>query len=188
MKSKSILAVLIVLFFVFPMSASAADVGKCFKNVEKATSSITKNLKGWTMAEYAKKSKKLGNTLEKGWKKSASCLSKQYRPKGEKKSLKTALMRGKEAYNATDGEDWMGQGLINKCIPMAIDAYQGTDKVLNSKEFKKFSKKEQKKEKKNVMKNQAKVIKGTVGYCFKKENAAYKKRLSKYLDKYYKEK
>ena len=82
----------------------------------------------------------------------------------------------------------MGQGLINKCIPKAIEAYQGTESVMEGENFKALSKKAQKKEKKNLMKNQAKVIKGSVGYCFRKENKAYKKRLSTYLDEHYKAK
>ena len=41
------------------------DVDKCFKSVDKATATITKELKGWSMAKYAKKSKKLGRTFSK---------------------------------------------------------------------------------------------------------------------------
>ena len=187
-RTRVVTAVLISFLFVFPTVVSAASVDKCFKKVEKATASITKNLSGWSMAVYAKKSKKLGTTLEKGWKKTAGCLAKQYKPKGAKKSdLKTALMRGNKVYKATGGEDWMGQGLINKCIPMALDAYNGTEDAMNGKAFKKLSKKEQKKEKKRLIKNQKKVIRGTVGYCFKKETERYKNRLEDYLKDYYEE-
>lgn len=185
---KTTLAVIVALLFVFSAGANAADVGKCFKSVDKATKKITKELSGWSMAKYAKKSNSLGDILDKAWRKTAKCLDKQYKPKKGKKPLKTGLMRGAEAYKGTDGEDWMGQGLINKCIPMALEAYEGTEKTMEKEGIDKLPKKERKSKMKPLIKNQKKVIKGTVGYCFKKENSAYKKRLSKYIDKHYKEK
>jgi hypothetical protein len=184
-RTRIIIAFVVSLALLFP-GAAFADVDKCFKSVEKATTKITKALSGWDMATYAKKSKGLGTLLEKGWKKTAKCLDKNYKPAGKKKALKSALMRGKEAYNATGGEDWMGQGLINKCIPLALEAYEGTEKTAEKEGIDELSKKEKKKAMKKLIKNQKKVIAGTVGYCFKKENRAYKKRLKAYLKKHYK--
>jgi uncharacterized protein YoxC len=188
-RTRSILAVFIAIGFLFPAVAFASDVDKCFKSLDKSTAKIAKELGGWTTKTYTKKSKGLGTILEKGWKKTAGCLAKKYKPKGAKKSdLKTALMRGKKVYAATNGEDWMGQGLINKCIPMVLDIYQGTEATMNKADFKKLSKKAKKKEKKNLMKNQRKIVKNTVGHCFEKENNRYKKRLEKYLEDNYEHK
>lgn len=188
-RTRSTIAVFIAICFLLPAVAFASDVDKCFKSLDKATAKIAKTLGGWTTKTYTKKSKDLGTTLEKGWKKTAGCLAKKYKPRGAKKSdLKSALMRGKKVYAATNGEDWMGQGLINKCIPMVLDIYQGTEETMDKDEFKKLSKKAQKKEKKNLMKNQKKIVKNTVGHCFEKENARYKKRLEDYLKDNYEEK
>ena len=185
-RARATVAIFVSLMFLCPAAVSAADVDKCFKNLEKATTKIAKDLGGWTAKEYTQKSKDLGKTLEKGWKDTAACLAKQYKPKGAKKSdLKTALMRGKKVYAATNGEDWMGQGLINKCIPMVLDIYQGTEETMNKEDFEKLSKKAKKKEKKNLMKNQQKIVKNSVGYCFETENKAYKTRLEDYLEDNY---
>lgn len=185
-RTRFTLAFIIAVLFLFPAGVLASDVGKCFKSVDKATAKITKQLSGWSMAQYAKKSKGLGETLQKGWKKTAGCLSKKYKPKGAKKSdLKTALMRGQKVYKATNGEAWMGQGLINKCIPMALEVYQGTEATMEKDDFQKLTKKQQKKERKNLIKNQKKIIRNTVGHCFKKENARYERRLEDYLEENY---
>jgi hypothetical protein len=161
-------------------------VDKCFAGVEKATADMANQLSGWDMATYAKKSKGLGDTLDKAWRKCAACLAKKYKPQGAKKSdLETALMRGKPAYNATDGNAWMSDGIIRTCIPMALDVYQGSEKTKNSDSFKKLDKKAQAKELKIILANQKKVINATVGSCLKKENAAYKGRLKKYLADHY---
>ena len=176
----------LMLCLVLPGTALADDVDKCFAGVEKTTDSITKELAGLDEKAYVKKSRSFGDNIEKSWRKCAQCLSKKYKPKGGGKSdLETSLMRGKPAYNATDGNDWMSNGLIIKCIGMALDAYQGSEKTKDSDSFKKLSKKEQAKELKNILANQKKVINATAGYCFKKENAAYKKRLKEYLEKNY---
>ena len=180
--SKMMVITGLMLCLVLPGTALADDVDKCFAGVDKATAAINSQLSGWDMATYAKKSKSLGGMLDKSWRDCAKCLAKKYKSKGQKKSdLDKALMRGQKAYNETDGEKWMGQGIINKCIPMAIEAYQGSEKTQNSADFKKLSKKDQKKELKNIQANQKKIINGTVGSCFKKENAAYVKRLKDYL-------
>lgn len=188
-RTRTIITVFIALFFLIPVTASASDVDKCFKSLDKSTAKIARELGGWTTKTYTKKSKGLGKILEKGWKKTAGCLAKKYKPKGARKSdLKTALMRGKKVYAATNGEDWMGQGLINKCIPMVLDIYQGTEETMDKADFKKLSKKAQKKEKKNLMKNQRKIVRNTVGHCFDKENDRYKKRLENYLEDNYEKK
>ena len=189
MKTSGITMIIgLLLFMAFPGSASADEVDKCFAGVEKTTDAITKDLLGLDEAQYVKKSRGFGDSIEKAWRQCAACLAKKYKPKGEgsaKSDLETALMRGKTAYNATDGNGWMSDGLIIKCFGMALDAYQGSEKTKKSDSFKKLSKKEKAKEIKNILANQKKVITATAGYCFKKENAAYKSRLKAYLEKNY---
>lgn len=76
--------VLVTLILLLPAIAFAANVDKCFKKIDKVTTTIVKELSGWSMAIYAKKSKKVGDMLDKAWRNTAKCLDKQYKPKGGK--------------------------------------------------------------------------------------------------------